>query len=1211
MLGQMLLWYLTLAVLSLAAYPLAYHAFSRLPDRGWAFSKPLGLLLTGLVTWAIGLSHTAPNSRWTVLAALIAVAVVSWTLHRRSLREPWDFLRAHLNTVLVTDGVFLAVFVAVALLRAAAPDIVHTEQPMDFMFLNAVVTSPHYPPNDPWMAGQTVSYYYLGYLLIGAVSMLTGIATAVAYNLGLATFAAMGAVSAFGLTFNLIRLAKGKPGAAVLGGFGAVFLLLFASNLGGVLELGQAAGAGNASFWQWVGINGLTAQTPSTSWAPDQAGWWWWNISRIIPGAITEFPAFSFILGDMHPHVMSIGFVLMAGGIATQVYLQPGLLRRDALHRHWPLALVAVASVGAAAPLNLWDVPLELGLVGSALLLNAARNERTLGAGSTVALYAGTAAMGAPGDWDGAGAVLVYRKRGSRWRRVADLHADLSDTHTDARLGAAVALQGQTIAAGAPGANAVCIFTAEDGVWSQTALVRPPGSASNGVGAGFGHSVALEENVIAVGAPDAPGGGAVYVYRVRDAAWSFEAGILEEDLPPDARFGHAIALHKDTLAVSAPGEEAVYIFGLSTGSWGRLAKLKASPLTPAEGFGQSIALGLNRLAVGAIGAAFVFRRGDEGWDQGRIVVAPEAGSKMSFGSGVAIQDPYLMVAANSADDSASRSGAVFMFKRDGAAWRLQSRLHADDVQADCYLGSSLSMDGTLVAASAPGNGNGGTYLFNRTVDKWELVHKLVSRWRFARALAAAGLLTLGALLVAAPFLAGFQSGANGVLPLRGLLTRPLYLILVWGAFAVLVLPLFALTLRRVFTKGNWSLMRFGVSAFIGFAPVILWLQPVWGIPFYLTALLLNGTIIFLFGLHQAGYRLPRVDEASLAFSSGTTRVVGIALLISLLLWDGIVHGERGADGQYLALNRLMIVTPVALVLSLAIFAAWTLAYRDSERRRLAPGHPDAHTRNDAHVPAMLMLAFAAALIMGVELFYVSDVFGGDLRRMNTVFKAYYEGWILMSVLAGFGLWAVTSRMHLRGLPARAITVAWGALLAMMVAGLSYYSLAAVSSVTSGGNGLQLNGEAYLQASAPAEYEAIQWIRGNLPRDAIVLESVVVPCSNTAAGCSDYTAAGIISESTGRPTVLGWTGHEIQWRSNANSITTREADVRTIYETTNKAVASGLLAKYGVEYVILGPQEYAAYGTTGAAKFAQMGTPVFTTTGGALTIYKINAGDSSQ
>ena len=149
MLVTALYWFLALELFSLAAFPLAYRVFSRLPDRGWALSKPLGLLLVGVGTWGVGLSHLTVNSRLSVTLALAVVALLSWRAARGRGAEMRAFLRAHASVVLSTELLFIAAFLGVAALRASVSDIAGTEQPMDLMFLNATVTSPYYPPNDP------------------------------------------------------------------------------------------------------------------------------------------------------------------------------------------------------------------------------------------------------------------------------------------------------------------------------------------------------------------------------------------------------------------------------------------------------------------------------------------------------------------------------------------------------------------------------------------------------------------------------------------------------------------------------------------------------------------------------------------------------------------------------------------------------------------------------------------------------------------------------------------------------------------------------------------------------------------------------------------------------------------------------------------------------------------------------------------------------
>ena len=139
--------------------------------------------------------------------------------------------------------------------------------------------------------------------------------------------------------------------------------------------------------------------------------------------------------------------------------------------------------------------------------------------------------------------------------------------------------------------------------------------------------------------------------------------------------------------------------------------------------------------------------------------------------------------------------------------------------------------------------------------------------------------------------------------------------------------------------------------------------------------------------------------------------------------------------------------------------------------------------------------------------------------------------------------------------------------------------------------------------------AIQWVRDNVPRDAVVVESPVVACPNEPRGCSSYTEAARISQSTGRPTVLGWYGHERQWRSSEkhSGIDARLADVRELYETQDVERAGAILRKYDADYIVVGDRERGAYGADGLAKFTELGEVVFGDESGVL-IYELPAGD---
>ena len=1231
MIGVSLLWLLILELFGIAAFPIAYRAFSKMPDRGWAFSKPLGLLFVGFGTWVVGLTHTIPNSRWTVLLALGVVVLVSWASSRSSRDEILAFLRRNLNTVITAELLFIAAFLGLTLFRASVTSIGATEQPMDFMFLNAVTTSPHYPPIDPWLAGEHISYYYLGYLMLGAVTMLSGIATPIAYNLGLATAAAMGAIAAFGVAFNLVRLARGSDDGGVFAGITAAFLLLVASNLVGTLELVRAAGIGNEAFWTAVGINGFTAPAgPAASWHPDETHLWWWRASRAVPPAhINEFPLFSFLVGDLHPHVMSIGFVLLTVGTSIQLYLQQGLVRVSErlgslaatitllagavillsvvlgvdilwmlpilaiataalLGPIWPLGITVFISTGALGAMNLWDLPLGLALVVGAILLGTARNERSFGFGTSIDISGPHMISGAPNDSTLApacGAAIVYANTRGRWRKEATLHLDSNAPY--ARFGTAVSIERDIAVVGAPGAAAAMVYQRVDDQWVHRTTLRAPDGQRD---VGFGKSVTVYGETAAVGADLS-----VFVFENIATAYSLVAKLASSD--KRANFGHAVDLWEDVLAVGSPGTDAAFVYRRSEHGQGQRWKLEQRLYGPG-GFGRSVSAGEEIIAVGANDHAIMYQFGPNGW-QLQEQLDPEEG-EIGFGASVAVQRWFLAVGAEGGG-KALRNGSVSVYETDGERWYHQNHLTAPGLTNDSFFGGAVALSEDSVIVGAAGRGHGAGYLFNRALDQWELSKKFTSQWRLGPSLASAALLVAATLMAFMPFFITFDSNASGVLPLLSLLTRPLHLVLLWGVAGLLLLPMLAVALKSVFVPGRWNTKRLGVALFIGFTPIALWLQPIWAFP-------LLGMFVLTFALHQTGFRMARADETAFAYNPKATLAVGSTIIVLGLLWDGVNNVERGIGGELLAIDRLLVTVPMALVISLATYGAWTIAHRDSEVLRTAAGPATAETTGDALAPALGLLAVAAALVMGVELFHVVDIFGGDYRRINTMFKLHYQAWLLFAVLGGFAAWYVTSRWDRHTLAGRIGVTVWTSLLLIVLGAISYYPLAAITSRAGDAETLDLDGQSHVERNAPAEYAAIQWIRDNTPNDAVIVEAAVVPCPNETNGCHSYTDAARISGSTGRPTIIGWIGHERQWRRNElhAALDDRLNDVRLIFETTDADEAAALLARYDAAYVVVGPRERSAYGAQGAAKFAQLGAPVFTnsTNGQDLVIYKI-------
>jgi YYY domain-containing protein len=394
-------WYLVVQAFGFASLPLCLRLFRHLPDRGYGVSKSLGLLLTGWVFWMLVTLGWLHNTAGGILLALVVVAAAGLALYL--IDQPAG--RLSWRTVFVTELVFALAFAAWCVVRAHMPRIETAggEKWMEIAFLRAILRSDTFPPNDPWLSGFAISYYYFGYVIMAMITRLAGVLPSIAFNLGIATLFALTCAGALSLVYNLIALAWGRIGrvgahadhpkwSTLLSGLLGPLLVVLMGNLEGVMEVLYARGIGSEAFWQWVDIRALAQKPPALaegSWVPTRF-FWWWQASRVIRDyspmgdhveVIDEFPAFSFLLGDMHPHVLALPFVLLVIALALNLYLRalhqrpqasPGL-NLSSLLSDWPFAgwefLVYALCLGGLGFLNTWDFPIYLFVVTAAYAL--------------------------------------------------------------------------------------------------------------------------------------------------------------------------------------------------------------------------------------------------------------------------------------------------------------------------------------------------------------------------------------------------------------------------------------------------------------------------------------------------------------------------------------------------------------------------------------------------------------------------------------------------------------------------------------------------------------------------------------------------------------------------------------------------------------------------------------------------------------------------
>ena len=380
-----LVWFLSIHLLGLLGLPLAFALFRRLPDRGYTLAKPLGLIIASYVLWLLGLTGFIPNSQATITGILLLMAVAGGAILRTRWRELSRFLATERRTIIIAEVVFLTFYLLWLGIVSSAPAINHTEKPMDFAFLNGLLQARHFPPEDPWLAGHSISYYYFGHFTMALLTKFTGIASSVSYNLSLSLVPALAATAIFGIVYNLLRLSRARRQTAVSYGiFGAV-LLLVVGNLEGALEFVHLRGWGGDGFWQWVGIKGLEGAPTGQGLFPD-GHLWWWRATRVIDTlsdgqsldyTITEFPMFSFVLGDLHAHVLGLPFVVLGLALCLNVFMSGDRLGVAWLRHHPVESLFIALFLGSLAFINAWDFPLLAAVLALVVLLKAYSQERS------------------------------------------------------------------------------------------------------------------------------------------------------------------------------------------------------------------------------------------------------------------------------------------------------------------------------------------------------------------------------------------------------------------------------------------------------------------------------------------------------------------------------------------------------------------------------------------------------------------------------------------------------------------------------------------------------------------------------------------------------------------------------------------------------------------------------------------------------------------
>lgn len=325
---HIILWFLLIQALGLVCIPLVGTLGSKLADRGCSASLTLGIVLLTYLSWAF--SYIWGFKKSTILFAFVVICLVSISLYKRGTFQKRFFPGKKI--LLLNEVVFLVGFFYFLFVRMYLPEIYRHEKFMDFSFLNAVMRTSSFPPQDPWFAGETLNfYYYFGYLSVGVPGKLCAVEPSVLFNLAIALTFALSLNLFFGIGYNLTH------GSVKSGVITAVFGGLL-GNLQGLID--------------FVYIYILKTPTSTA---------YYWGSSRVIPYTINEFPYFSFLHGDLHSHMLAIPFQLLVLTFLLNIYFQKNGNR---IFENILALLVFSLSLGFLFPANSWDFPVYFGLMG-------------------------------------------------------------------------------------------------------------------------------------------------------------------------------------------------------------------------------------------------------------------------------------------------------------------------------------------------------------------------------------------------------------------------------------------------------------------------------------------------------------------------------------------------------------------------------------------------------------------------------------------------------------------------------------------------------------------------------------------------------------------------------------------------------------------------------------------------------------------------------
>lgn len=373
---SMFKWYLMVALLGIPTLPVL-KIFKGFFDKGYVFSKLFTLAFSAMLLFVLSSFKIIKFTTFSCFLSVIVVGIISYLVsyfrNGRDFSKIIPFDKSDVKMILIEETVIIGIFIMMMYIRGFAPSAYGTEKFMDYGFMTSILRTDYFPPEDFWYSGTYLNYYFIGQYFASFLTRLSLNTVEYTYNLMTMTICALGFIEVFSivstlfnnrlldcerlgdeLTLSVKSKSIDKDKLPVIAGTISAICACFMGNMHYVLYKFIAPilnifirGAFDEGY---VGKN---------YWYPDATRFIGYH-PETNDKTIHEFPCYSFVLNDLHAHVLNIVFVLLvlAVVLAYAINIKKSAKLFDFKNIVNPTVLLIGFLLGMFQGSNFWDFPI-------------------------------------------------------------------------------------------------------------------------------------------------------------------------------------------------------------------------------------------------------------------------------------------------------------------------------------------------------------------------------------------------------------------------------------------------------------------------------------------------------------------------------------------------------------------------------------------------------------------------------------------------------------------------------------------------------------------------------------------------------------------------------------------------------------------------------------------------------------------------------------